>query len=184
MTKIIPTKIKYKEVVIPEMRKIFGYSNNMEVPKIKKCVLNIGTGKILKENDKIEEIIQSLREITGQKPVKTKAKKAISGFKIRQGLEIGIKVTLRGTMMWNFIDHLVNFALPRTRDFQGIETRTIDKNGNLNLGIKEHIIFPEIVPERVKNIFSFQINIATNSKNKKESIEFFKLLGFPIKQDN
>ncbi len=184
MAKIISTKIKYKESVVPEMKKIFGYSNDLAVPRIKKCVINIGTGKILKEPDKIEEIVNSMREISGQKPVKTKARKAISGFKIRQGLEIGVKVTLRGKMMWNFIDHLVNFALPRTRDFQGIDLKSIDSNGNMNLGIKEHIIFPEISPERVKNIFSFQVNISTNSKSKKESTELFRLLGFPMKQDN
>ena len=184
MAKITPAKIKYKETVVSEMKKVFGYSNDLAVPKIKKCVINIGTGKILKETEKIEEIVNFIGEISGQKPVKTKAKKAISGFKIRQGLEIGVKVTLRGKMMWNFIDHLINFALPRTRDFQGIDQKAVDKNGNMNLGIKEHIIFPEISPEKVKNIFSFQINIATNSKSKKESVELFKLLGFPMKQDN
>jgi large subunit ribosomal protein L5 len=180
--KITPAKIKYKESVIPEMKKIFGYTNDMAVPRITKCVVNVGTGKILKETEKIDEIVSAFSEICGQKPIKTKAKKAIAGFKIRIGLEIGVKVTLRGKKMWNFIDHLINFALPRTRDFQGVELGSIDDNGNMNLGIKEHIIFPEIVPERVKNIFSFQVNIATTAKNRKEAIEFFKLLGFPMKQ--
>lgn len=181
MAEIISTKIKYNEMVIPEMKKLFGYTNNMAVPKITKCVINVGTGKILKETEKIDEIISAFTEICGQKPVKTKAKKAIAGFKIRIGLEIGVKVTLRGKRMWNFIDHLVNFALPRTRDFQGIDLKTIDSNGNMNLGIKEHIIFPEISPEKVKNIFSFQVNITTTGKDKKGAIEFFKLLGFPMK---
>ncbi len=180
--KIIPAKIKYKETVVPEMKKIFGYANDLAVPRIMKCVVNVGTGKIIKETDKVEEIFNSLNEICGQRPVKTRAKKAISGFKIRIGLEIGIKATLRGKRMWNFIDHLINFALPRTRDFQGIELKSVDDNGNLNLGIREHIIFPEISPEKVKNIFSFQINITTNAKNKKEALELFKLLGFPMKQ--
>ncbi len=177
---ITPAKIRYKEKVIPEMKKTFGYSNDLAVPRIEKCVINVGTGKILKETDKIEEIVQSFTEICGQKPVKTRAKKAISGFKIRIGLEIGVKVTLRGQMMWNFIDHLVNFALPRTRDFQGIELKSIDDSGNMNLGIREHIIFPEIHPEKVKNIFSFQTNITTTAKNKKEAVEFFRLMGFPM----
>jgi len=180
MAKITPAKIKYKEIVVPEMKKVFGYTNDLAVPRIKKCVVNVGTGKIIKETEKIEEIIHSLTEICGQKPIKTRAKKAIAGFKIRVGLEIGVKVTLRGQMMWNFIDHLINFALPRTRDFQGIELKSIDDSGNMNLGIKEHIIFPEISPEKVKNIFSFQINVTTTAKNKKEAIEFFKLMGFPI----
>lgn len=178
---IISTKIKYNEMVVPEMKKLFGYTNSMAVPKITKCVINVGTGKILKETEKIDEIVAAFTEISGQKPVKTKAKKAIAGFKIRIGLEIGVKATLRGRRMWNFIDHLVNFALPRTRDFQGIDLKTIDSNGNMNLGIKEHIIFPEIFPERVKNIFSFQVNVTTTAKNKKEAIELFKLLGFPLK---
>lgn len=177
---ITPAKIRYKEKVIPEMKKTFGYTNDLAVPRIQKCVINVGTGKILKETEKIEEIIQAFTEICGQKPVKTRAKKAIAGFKIRIGLEIGVKVTLRGQMMWNFVDHLVNFALPRTRDFQGIELKSIDDSGNMNLGIKEHIIFPEIYPEKVKNIFSFQINITTTARSKKEAVEFFRLLGFPI----
>jgi len=179
--KIIPTKTKYKESVVPEMKKLFGYTNDMAVPQIKKCVVNVGIGKITKETEKIEEIFNSITEICGQKAVKTKAKKAIAGFKIRIGLEIGVKATLRGKRMWSFIDHLVNFALPRTRDFQGIELGSIDENGNMNLGIKEHIIFPEISPEKVKNIFSFQINITTTAKSRKESMELFKLLGFPMK---
>ena len=133
---IISTKIKYNEMVVPEMKKLFGYTNSMAVPKITKCVINVGTGKILKETEKIDEIVAAFTETYGQKPVKTKAKKAIAGFKIRIGLEIGVKATLRGRRMWNFIDHLVNFALPRTTDFQGIDLKTIDSNGNMNLGIK------------------------------------------------
>jgi len=180
--RIAPAKIKYKENVIPEMKKIFGYTNDLAVPRIEKCVINVGTGKISKETEKIEEIARSIAEICGQKPVKTKAKKAISGFKIRIGLEIGVKATLREKRMWNLIDHLINFALPRTRDFQGIDLKSVDDNGNMNLGIKEHIIFPEISPEKVKNVFSFQINITTTAKNKKEAVELFKLLEFPMKQ--
>jgi large subunit ribosomal protein L5 len=181
MAKITQTKIKYKETVIPEMKKIFGYTNDLAVPRIVKCVVNVGTGKIAKEADRLEEIFNSITEICGQRPVKTRAKKAISGFKIRIGQEVGIKATLRGKRMWNFIDHLINFALPRTRDFQGIDPKSVDSGGTLNLGVGEHIIFPEIFPEKVKNIFSFQINISTSAKNKKEATELFKLLGFPMK---
>jgi large subunit ribosomal protein L5 len=110
-----------------------------------------------------------------------KAKKAISGFKVRKGMEIGVKVTMRGTMMWNFIDRLVNFSLPRTRDFQGIGLKSVDESGNLNIGIKEQVIFPEVVPEKVKNIFSLQVTIVTNAKNKKEGLALFRALGFPMK---
>jgi large subunit ribosomal protein L5 len=174
-------KEKYLKKAVPGLMEKFGYGNILAVPKIKKLVVNAGVGKILKETDKVDEILNSLREMTGQQPIKTKAKKAISGFKIREGLEVGMKVTLRGKRMWQFIDRLVNVALPRTRDFQGIETSAVDARGNLNIGIKEHIIFPEISPEKVKNIFSFQVTIVTTTKNKEEGIELFKLLGFPIK---
>lgn len=163
------------------MKAEFGYSNDLAVPRILKVVVNVGTGKINKESDKIEEIINSIAEITGQKPVKTKARKAISGFKTRQGLEIGIKVTIRGKRMWQFLERLVNIALPRTRDFQGLEEKSVDGRGNLNIGIKEHTIFPEISAEKVKNIFGLQITVVTNAKNHKEGVELFKALGFPLK---
>lgn len=174
-------KEKYTKEVVKAMKGKFGYGNDLAVPRILKVVVNAGIGKISKESEKIEEIINSIAEITGQKPVKTKAHKAISGFKIRQGLEIGVKVTLCGTRMWQFLERLVNIALPRTRDFQGLEEKSVDKRGNLNIGIKEHTIFPEIAAEKVKNIFGFQITVATNAKNHKEGIELFKALGFPIK---
>jgi large subunit ribosomal protein L5 len=122
-----------------------------------------------------------LAQITGQKPIKTKSHKAISGFKIRQGLEIGAKVTLRGKRMWQFIDRLIGATLPRIRDFQGIEAKNIDQGGNLNIGIKEHIVFPEISPEKVKNIFGLQITVVASAKSREEGIELFKLLGFPVK---
>lgn len=165
------------------MAEKFGYKNSMAVPRVLKVVVNAGIGKFIKESDKVEEIINGIGEITGQKPVKTKARKAISGFKIRQGLEIGVKVTLRGKRMWQFIERLVNVALPRTKDFQGIEEKSVDKKGNLNIGIREHTIFPEISAEKVKNIFSFQVTVVTNAKSRDEGRELFKLLGFPIKTD-
>jgi large subunit ribosomal protein L5 len=177
-------KIKYKDTVIPQMMEKFGLKNALAVPQLEKIVLNIGTGKFIKESDKIDEILKTLGEITGQRPIKTTAKKAISGFKIRQGLEVGAKVTLRGKRMWDFIDRYVNFTLPRTRDFQGIDQKSIDQNGNLNIGIKEHVIFPEVSPEKVKNIFGLEVTFVTNAKNHEKGIELFKLLGFPIKQTN
>lgn len=178
---MLKAKEKYIKEVIPAMKKSFGFTNNFQVPRVKKTVINAGVGKFLKEGDKVEEVINSLSEITGQRPVRTKARKAISGFKIREGLEVGAKITLRGRIMWNFIDRLVNTALPRIRDFQGLEEKSIDEHGNLNIGVKEHIVFPEISPEKVKNIFGFQITIVTDAKNKKEGKELFKLMGFPLK---
>lgn len=177
-------KIKYNQNVVPEMKEKFGYANDLAVPKIEKTIVNIGIGKCHEEKDKVEEIVNGLQAITGQRPIKTKARKAISGFKVRENMEIGLKVTSRGKRMWDFIDRLINVALPRTRDFQGISADSVDQNGNLNIGIKEHIIFPEIFPEQVKNIFSLQVTLVTTAKNKKEGLELFKLLGFPIKSHN
>jgi len=180
---ITPAKDKYIKTVAAEMKKKFGYKNVMAVPRIKRVIVNVGIGRILKENDKIEEVVNSITAITGQKPVKTKARKAISGFKIREGMEIGVKATLRGKRMWQFIDRLVSATLPRTRDFQGINRKAVDNGGNLNIGIKEHMIFPEISPERVKYTFGLQVTISTDAKTQEEGLELFKLLGFPIKSE-
>lgn len=181
MAKITPSKIKYGKDAVPQLKKELSLENTFAVPRLERVVINVGTGKISKENEKVEEIFKTLETISGQRPVKVKAKKAISGFKVRKGTEIGIKVTLRGNMMWDFIDRLVNFSLPRTRDFQGIGLNSVDSNGNLNIGIKEQVIFPEVVPERVKNIFSLQVMVVTTAKNKEEGIALFRSLGFPLK---
>ncbi|HPN54337.1 MAG TPA: 50S ribosomal protein L5 [Candidatus Moranbacteria bacterium] len=180
---IISTKEKYTKIATPEMKKKFGYKSTMAMPRIKKAVVNVGIGKITKENDKVEEVINSIAAITGQKPLKTKARKAISGFKVREGMEVGVKVTLRGKRMWQFIDRLINATLPRTRDFQGINRKSIDKGGNMNIGIKEHLIFPEISPEKTRHVFGLQITVSTDAKSQEEGFELFKLLGFPIKTD-
>lgn len=180
---VVSTKEKYIKTVVPEMESKFGYGNIMAVPKISKLVVNVGIGKIGREGDKAQEIFEYVKVITGQRPVKTKAKKAIAGFKTREGMEVGIKVTLRGERMWSFIDRLVNVTLPRTRDFQGIPVSSVDSSGNLNIGLREHIIFPEVSPEHVKTIFGLQITITSTAKNKKEGMEFYRLLGFPIKKD-
>jgi len=133
---------KYITEVIPEMKKKFGIKNDMAVPKIQKVVINCGIGRIIKDEKLVENIEKILALITGQKPVKTLARKSISAFKIRKGLPIGLKVTLRGTRMYDFIVRLISVALPRTRDFKGIDEKSFDKSGNLCLGIKEHIVFP------------------------------------------
>ena len=181
--KIRRTKEKYIETVVAEMEKEFGYKNVMAVPKIERVVVNVGIGRIAKEGDKVEEVVNALSAITGQKVVKTKAKKAISGFKVREGMEVGVKVTLRGKRMWDFIDRLINATLPRTRDFQGINAKAVDTHGNLNLGIKEHMIFPEILPERVRHMFGLQVTVSTTAKSRTEGVALFKHLGFPIKND-
>ncbi|MBU1102894.1 50S ribosomal protein L5 [Patescibacteria group bacterium] len=172
---------KYIKEVIPKMKEAFGYKNNLEVPRILKVTINSGIGKYKQDQKIIEDIEKDLTMIAGQKPVFTQAKKAVSSFKTRQGQNIGLKVTLRGARMYNFIDRLISLALPRTRDFRGLESDSVDKSGNLNIGIREQIVFPEISHENVRNIFGLEVSVTTNAKSKEEGLGLFKLLGFPIK---
>lgn len=172
---------KYNKKVVPALKEKFGYGNILAVPKIVKVVINCGLGKYIKEKEATDEVFEGLKIISGQKPVLTKAKKSISGFKIREGQEVGVKATLRGERMWHFMERLVDSALPRIRDFRGIEIRNFDSRGNLNLAIKEHIVFPEIAAENVKQIFSFQVTFVTTAKKTEEGVELFRMLGFPIK---
>lgn len=177
--KVDNTRSKYLNA-IPELKEEFGYANNWGVPKINKVVINSGIGRFIKEGEKLKEVVESITAITGQKPVQTKAKKAISGFKTRQGQPVGVSVTLRGKKMWNFLDRLTHIAFPRTRDFQGIKNSTVDKYGNVSIGIKEQIVFPEISPEAANVLFGFQINISTTAMNKEEAEELMRKIGLPI----
>jgi len=178
---------KYEKEVIPKMMERFGYKNKMAVPKIEKVVVNCGFGRLLygktpAEKEKIyNEVLDNLALICGQRPVLTKARKSISGFKIRKGMPLGAKVTLRKKRMYDFLERLIHIALPRSRDFQGILPKSFDKNGNLTIGIKEHIAFPEIDPEKASHIFGLEVTIVTNAKSREEGLELLKLLGFPIK---
>ncbi len=180
--KIENAKIKYKEKVVPELMKEFGYKNHMAVPKIKKVVLNVGIGRFDKEKEKKNDIVEAVRTITGQQPLMTRARKSISGFKVREGAEVGVKVTMRGQRMWDFIDKLNNIVFPRTRDFQGVKNSSVSSEGDLNVGIKEQIVFPEISAEEVKNIFSLQVSVSTTTKNREEGEKLFRLLGFPLQE--
>ncbi|HEX8973946.1 MAG TPA: 50S ribosomal protein L5 [Patescibacteria group bacterium] len=180
---ITPAKEKYTKTAQAELLKKFGYKSVMAVPRISKVVVNVGIGRITKEGDRVDEVVNSLTAITGQKPVKTKARKAISGFKVREGQEVGVMVTLRGKRMWQFIDRVINATLPRTRDFQGLNRKSVDSKGNLNIGIKEHMIFPEISPEKVRHIFGLQVTVSTTAQTQEEGIELFKILGFPLKSE-
>jgi len=181
-------KEKYEKEIVPKMMEIFGFKNKMEVPKIEKIVVNCGFGKLVadkagKERENIVKvIIHDLSMITGQKPILTKAKESISAFKIKKGDEIGAKVTLRRQRMYDFLEKLLHIALPRSRDFKGIDIKWFDEKGNLNVGIKEQISFPEISPEETKFIFGFQATIVTNAKKREHAIELIKLFGFPIKK--
>jgi len=179
----------YKEKVIPILKKVFGYKNDLAVPKILKVVVNCGIGKIAGATAGFEEkllpdIIRDISLITGQKPKYAKARKSISGFKLKQGMVVGLIATLRGKRMYDFLSRLINIALPRVRDFRGISEKNFDKKGNLNIGIREHIVFPEVSLENLKNVFGFQITVVVKAKNRKEAIEFLKLMGFPIKTSN
>ncbi|HOK00526.1 MAG TPA: 50S ribosomal protein L5 [Candidatus Pacearchaeota archaeon] len=180
-------KEKYNKEVIPQMMEKFGYKNKMAVPKIKKVVVNTGIGKMISgktsdEQKKIyDTVLEDLSLITGQKPVLTKSKKSISAFKLREGMKIGVKVTLRGQKMYDFLERLINIVLPRTRDFKGIDLKSFDKGGNLTIAIKEHISFPEISQEKLKTIFGFEISVITNAKKRDEAIELLRLMGFPLK---
>jgi len=172
----------YQKKVIPEMKKQFGYENDLQVPKLDKAVLNVGLGKGIKDASFIENAESTLVRITGQKPLKTKAKKSISNFKIRQGMVIGLKVTLRGQRMWDFVEKLVRITLPRVRDFRGLDLKSLDKNGNLNIGIKEHLSFPEIKADEIEKLHGLEIAIVTTAKTKEESAALLLALGFPFKE--
>lgn len=180
-------KERYQKEVIPAMKEKFGYKSNMAVPKIEKALLNSGFGKLVVsktsgEHEKIQKIISdNLAIIAGQRPILTRAKKSISVFKLREGMLIGAKITLRKKRMYDFLDRLINVALPRSRDFRGIDRKSINSEGNLTIGIREHIVFPEVSPEQSPFIFGFEVTIVTNAKTREEAIELFRLLGFPIK---
>jgi large subunit ribosomal protein L5 len=175
--------VQYRKEIAPAMQKKFEIRNIMAVPKIEKVVVNVGIGRMTKDDKFIEKAERDLSLLSGQKAVFRKAKKSISGFKLREGVNIGLTVTLRGKRMYDFIDRLIHIALPRSKDFRGIDPKNFDKLGNLNLGIKEHSIFPEIHYESLKDIFSLQVTVVTTAKNREQGIELLKLAGFPIKKD-
>lgn len=172
----------YQKHVVPELKKELGYKNDFQVPKLEKVVLNVGLGKGLKDSNFMETVESTLTRITGQKPVKTKAKKSISNFKIREGMVIGMKVTLRDKKMYDFIEKLIKITLPRVRDFRGLALTSIDKEGNLNIGIREHISFPEIKADEIEKLHGLELSVVSSAKNKKEGELLFKALGFPFKK--
>ena len=162
------------------MRVKFGYKNIMAVPKINKVVVNVGVGRF-REEKQLEEIQRYLSLITGQKVAARSAKKAIASFKTRLGMTVGYKVTIRGKRMYDFISRLINIALPRTRDFQGVDPKAFDSSGNLTIGLKEHIVFPEMNGEDYRFLFGFEVTVVTTAKKKQEGIKLLRLMGFPIK---
>ena len=172
---------QYNNEVVPALMKKFEYKSIMQVPKLDKVVINIGLGD-LKENPKaLENAMKDLTQITGQKPVLTKAKKSIAAFKLREGANIGCKVTLRSDKMYDFVDKLFNVALPRVRDFRGVSTHSFDGRGNYSMGIKEQLIFPEIEYDKVDKLRGMDIVFATTATTDEEARELLKLLGMPFK---
>jgi large subunit ribosomal protein L5 len=177
----MPTlKDKYKNEVAPALMSKFGYKSVMEIPRLEKVIVNVGVGEA-KENAKVlEAVVGDVAAITGQKPVITKAKKSIANFKLREGMPIGVKVTLRQDRMWEFVDRLFNIALPRVRDFRGINPDGFDGRGNYSLGIKEQLIFPEIEYDKVEKIRGMDICFVTTAKSDEEAKELLTLFGAPF----
>jgi large subunit ribosomal protein L5 len=175
-------KTKYETIVKPELVKAFNYQTVMQVPKIEKIVVNMGIGDAVFNPKVLDDAVEELQAITGQKPLVTKAKKSISNFKLREGMPIGAKVTLRGDRMWFFLDKLVAIALPRVRDFRGISSDSFDGRGNYTVGIKEQIIFPEISLDKVKKVRGMDIVIVTTAKTDQEGRMLLSLLGMPFKK--
>lgn len=173
-------KIRYQEQIMEKLKKQFGYTNNFSVPKIEKVVVNIGASRALSDTRFLEVMQNTLERITGQKPVFTRAKKSISNFKIREGMKIGLMVTLRGQKMYDFMDKLINFALPRVRDFRGIPEKSVDRGGNLNIGFKEHNAFPEIRTDEVEQIHGLEVSVKTTARNHDEGVALLKEAGFPL----
>lgn len=172
----------YKEEIIPGMINRFNYKNVMQVPKIERIVLNIGVGEAVQNPKALDGAVNDLMVISGQKPVITKAKKSIAGFKLREGMPIGCKVTLRGRRMYDFLDKLINFILPRVRDFRGVSPQAFDGRGNYSLGIKEQTIFPEIEYDKIDKIRGLEVVIVTNAKTDEEGRELLRSMGMPFRQ--
>jgi large subunit ribosomal protein L5 len=173
---------RYKKTVIPALVKEFGYENLMAVPKIEKVSVNIGLGEATQNSKLMDGAVNELTQIAGQKPVITKAKKSIAAFKLREGMAIGTMVTLRGARMYEFLDRLMNTALPRVRDFRGVSSKSFDGRGNYTLGIKDQLIFPEIDYNKVEKVKGMNISIITTAKTDAEGLSLLKQMGMPFRQ--
>ena len=176
-------KERYRSEIVPELVREFGYRNVMQVPRVEKVTLNIGLGEARDNARAVETATADLATISGQKAVVTKAKKAIANFKIRQNMPIGAAVTLRGDRMYEFLDRMLNAALPRIRDFRGVSTKAFDGRGNFSLGLREQLIFPEIDYDKVDRIRGLQVNIVTTAKNDEEGRRLLEMMGMPFAKD-
>lgn len=174
-------KAKYQEIIIPKLKEQFSYTNIHQVPKLEKVIINRGLGEASQNAKALESSLKELATITGQKPVVTRAKKAIAGFKIREGMPVGVMVTLRGDKMYSFVDRLINLALPRIRDFRGISPKSFDGRGNYSLGVREQLIFPEIEYDAIDQIRGFDIAIVTTANTDEEGRALLKEMGMPFR---
>ncbi len=172
---------KYEKEAIPGLKSRFGYKNVMEVPRLVKVVVNMGVGEATQDAKVIDAAVSDLTQISGQKPVVTRAKRSIAAFKVRAGVPVGCKVTLRGQRMYEFLDKLFNIALPRIRDFRGVSPRSFDGRGNYSLGLREQLIFPEINYDKIDKIRGMDVVIVTSAKTDEEAFELLKLLGMPFR---
>ena len=175
-------KERYNKEIIPNLQKELNEKNVFSVPSVKKISISVGISSSRKDSKYLETVTNTLTKISGQKPVSTLAKKSVSGFKIREGMVVGQRVTLRGERMWSFLEKLLSFTFPRVTDFRGISSKMIDGNGNLSIGFKEYLSFPEISPDDIEQLHGVQVTITTNAGTYERGLALFKELGFPFKQ--
>ena len=175
-------KEKYQQEVVPGLQKQFNYVNPMQVPKVYKVVVNIGMGEVIQNAKAMDAAVSDLSTITGQRPVITRAKRSVAAFKLREGMQIGCMVTLRGERMYQFLDKLMNVALPRLRDFQGVSPEAFDGRGNFTLGLREQLVFPEIDYDKVDKVRGMEVSIVTTARTDEEGRELLKLMGMPFKR--
>ncbi len=173
---------RYRNEVVPALMEEFGYANVMQVPRVTKLVVNVGVGEALDNAKALDGAVEDLRVITGQQPVITRARKSIATFKLREGRAIGVKVDLRGERMWALLDRLLNVALPRTRDFSGVNPDSFDGRGNYTLGLREQLLFPEVDYDKIDKVRGFEITIVTTAKTDEEGRRLLKLLGMPFRE--
>ncbi len=179
--KVARMQLMFKEEVTPALKKEFGFKTDMQVPRVKKIVLNMGVGEAVNDKKILDHAVSDLTKISGQKPVITKARKSVAGFKIREGYPIGCKVTLRGQRMFEFLDRLISIAIPRVRDFRGISAKSFDGRGNFNMGVKEQIVFPEIEYDKIDTLRGLNITIATSAKTDNEAQSLLSAFKFPLR---
>jgi large subunit ribosomal protein L5 len=173
---------EYKEEILPQLMEKFDYNNVMEAPKLEKIVVNVGLGDAKEDTKLLDTVVDEIARITGQSPTVTRAKKSIANFKIREGMPVGVKVTLRGEQMFEFLYKLINITMPRIRDFRGVSPKSFDGRGNYSLGISEHTVFPEINIDDVDNVHGLEITIVTSAETDEEAFELLSIMGMPFKK--